>query len=169
MKKIWNASRICVSSLRRGHANLLCIVPILVYVLPKQVHQTAPGHSYLYTCKGGTRTKGVCRFLTLPTSPSTWKRPNSTHGRTYKSQKRTLLKINECSRGQPQYPEKWGWKTWNNKVYSTWYSQAVTHPSTNQARRCLTSVIGREPVCSTWYGRRHGVGPFGGPKCCPSN
>jgi len=35
MLKIWNASRICVSSLR-GHANLLCIVPILVYVLPKQ-------------------------------------------------------------------------------------------------------------------------------------
>ena len=29
---------LCVSSLRRGHANLLCIVPILVYVLPKQVH-----------------------------------------------------------------------------------------------------------------------------------
>ena len=41
------------------------------------------------------------------------------------------------------------------KVYSTWYSQAVSHPSTNQARRCLTSVIGREPVYSTWYGRRH--------------
>ena len=38
--KIWNASRFCVSSLRRGHANLLCIVPILVYVLPKQVHWT---------------------------------------------------------------------------------------------------------------------------------
>ena len=34
--KIWNASRICVSSLRRGHANLLCIVPILVYVLRKR-------------------------------------------------------------------------------------------------------------------------------------
>ena len=33
--KTWNTSRICVSSLRRGHANLLCIVPILVYVLPK--------------------------------------------------------------------------------------------------------------------------------------
>ena len=32
--KIWNASRICVSSLRRSHANLLCIVPILIYVLP---------------------------------------------------------------------------------------------------------------------------------------
>ena len=34
--KIWNASRICMSSLRRGHANLLCIIPILVYVLPKR-------------------------------------------------------------------------------------------------------------------------------------
>ena len=37
-QKMWNASRFCVSSLRRGHANLLCIVPILVYVLPRQVH-----------------------------------------------------------------------------------------------------------------------------------
>ena len=34
-------------------------------------------------------------------------------------------------------------------AYDTWYSQAVSHPSTNQARRCLTSVIGREPVYST--------------------
>ena len=32
---MWNASRFCVSSLRRGHANLLCIVPILVYAQPK--------------------------------------------------------------------------------------------------------------------------------------
>ena len=36
-KKYGNASRICVSSLRRGHANLLCIIPILIYVLPKRV------------------------------------------------------------------------------------------------------------------------------------
>ena len=28
-------SQICMSALCRGHANLLCIVPILVYVLPK--------------------------------------------------------------------------------------------------------------------------------------
>ena len=33
---IWNTSRICMSSLCRGHANLLCIIPILAYVLPKR-------------------------------------------------------------------------------------------------------------------------------------
>ena len=38
---------------------------------------------------------------------------------------------------------------------STQCSQAVTHPSTNSAQCCLTSVIGRELVYSTWYGRRH--------------
>ena len=45
---------------------------------------------------------------------------------------------------------------WNNQqnVYSTMYSQAVTHPSTNMAQCCLTSVIRRELVFSTWYGRR---------------
>ena len=44
--------------------------------------------------------------------------------------------------------------TLQKKVYSTMYSQAVTHPSTNMAQCCLTSVIGRELVHSTWYGRR---------------
>ena len=53
--KIWNASRICVSSLRRGHANLLCIVPILVYVLPKRAL-----FSHLLTC--------VCAQLCSPPS-----------------------------------------------------------------------------------------------------
>ena len=33
--KTWNASKICISSLSRGHANL-CIIPILEYLLPKQ-------------------------------------------------------------------------------------------------------------------------------------
>ena len=42
------------------------------------------------------------------------------------------------------------------KAYDTRCSQAVTHPSTGRARRCLTSVIGREPVFSAWYGRRQG-------------
>ena len=49
-----------------------------------------------------------------------------------------------------------GWTRPKN-VYSTMYSQAVTHPSTNMAQCCLTSVIGRELVFSTWYGRRQRV------------
>ena len=40
-------------------------------------------------------------------------------------------------------------------AYSTEYSQAVTHPSTNSAQSCLTAVIRQELVCSTWYGCRH--------------
>ena len=40
-------------------------------------------------------------------------------------------------------------------AYSTKYSQAVTHPSTNSAQCCLTAVIRRELVYSTWYGCRH--------------
>ena len=39
------------------------------------------------------------------------------------------------------------------KINSTWYSQQVTHASTNRARHCLTSVIEREPVVPVWYGR----------------
>ena len=31
-------------------------------------------------------------------------------------------------------------------VYSTWQSQAVTHPIMNRARRCLTSVIEQIPM-----------------------
>ena len=41
-----------------------------------------------------------------------------------------------------------------SKAYSTWGSKAVAQPSTSQARRGLTSVIGREPVLSAWYGRK---------------
>ena len=39
--------------------------------------------------------------------------------------------------------------------YNTWCSQSFSHPSTNQAVRCLTSVTGQEPVHSTWFGRSH--------------
>ena len=48
LKKSRKASRFCVSSLRRGHANLLCIVPILLYVLPKQVHRVIRHGWYIY-------------------------------------------------------------------------------------------------------------------------
>ena len=45
---------------------------------------------------------------------------------------------------------------WKNKkeAYNTYCSQVVTHPSTEQALHCLTSVIRRELVYSVWYGRR---------------
>src|SRR4029434_6328672 len=42
----------------------------------------------------------------------------------------------------------------DRKAYSTWYSQAVSHPSTNQARHCLAYEIGRDRACSVWYGRK---------------
>ena len=70
-----------------------------------------------------------------------------------------FLKITKV---KPRSPRLLWWsKSWNMywitlqcaKGYNTWCSQAVTHPSTNQALRCLTSVIRREPVHSTWYGR----------------
>ena len=43
----------------------------------------------------------------------------------------------------------------SKNIYNIVWSQAVTHPSTNTTQCCLTSVIGRELVLSTWYGRRH--------------
>ena len=40
------------------------------------------------------------------------------------------------------------------EAYNTCCSQVVTHPSTEQALHCLTSVIRQELVYSLWYGRR---------------
>ena len=80
----------------------------------------------------------------------------------------SLLHIRHCSVSAPQHPRKRCRKSYHSdcfvwshltnsikKAYDTAYSQAVTHPSTNAAQSCLTSVIGRELVFSTWYGRRH--------------
>lgn len=47
------------------------------------------------------------------------------------------------------------------KAYSTRYSQAVSHPSTNQARPCLASEIRRDRARSGWYGRRRWRPPPG--------
>ena len=52
-------------------------------------------------------------------------------------------------------------KKLTTKAYNTWDSQAVSDPSTNQARRCLTWQIRRDAVLSTWYGRKQiGVSVF---------
>ena len=75
-------------------------------------------------------------------------------------QKNLFRKAFRTFQGQPSFRTNvWSPKqvvTWcflMQNVYSTMYSQAVTHPSTNMAQCCLTSVIGRELVFSTWYGR----------------
>ena len=41
------------------------------------------------------------------------------------------------------------------EAYNTCCFQVVTHPSIEQARHCLTSVIRRELVYLVWYSRRH--------------
>ena len=53
------------------------------------------------------------------------------------------------------------------KAYNTWYSQAVSHPSTNQARPCLASEIGRDRACSGWYGSKPPVEPVKALLHCP--
>ena len=37
----------------------------------------------------------------------------------------------------------------SQKDYNTWTSQVVTHPSTAQVRRCLTTEIGLDPMFSS--------------------
>ena len=53
------------------------------------------------------------------------------------------------------------------KAYSTRYSQAVSHPSTNQARPCLASEIRRDRARSGWYGRRRRRLPPGALRALP--
>ena len=43
--------------------------------------------------------------------------------------------------------------TW--EAQSTWYFQAVSHPSTNQAQTCWPSEVRQDWVHSGWYGHRH--------------
>ena len=62
--------------------------------------------------------------------------------------------MSECPNRTTQTQHKKG-------SYGTEYSQAVTHPSTNSAQCCLTTVIGRELVLSTWCGRSCQCKPTG--------
>ena len=45
----------------------------------------------------------------------------------------------------------------NNNRHTLRSSQAVPHPSTDRALRCLTSEVKRDPVHSTRYGRRRNI------------
>ena len=78
---------------------------------------------------------------------------NISHNNTKQLKKRNIEKYINGVRNRVEFQVK-NWKKKKRCANCTRCSQAVTHPSTNRARRCLTSVIGREPVFSTWYGRR---------------
>ena len=89
-RKIWNASRICVSYLCRGHANLLCIVPILVYVLPKRapcptlcdpMDYSPPGSSVLGTLQARILERIAISFSRGSFQPRDWIQVSSIAGR----------------------------------------------------------------------------------------
>lgn len=69
-------------------------------------------------------------------------------------------------RGSGREGEGQGKEKKRRKAYSTRYSQAVSHPSTNQARPCLASEIRRDRARSGWYGRRRLWLPLGAPRAC---
>ena len=70
--------------------------------------------------------------------------------------KRTQLLMMKIKRPTCHMARLWGrWR--KREAYNTCCSQAVSHPSTEQAQRFLTSVIRWEPVYSAWYGRRQEV------------
>ncbi len=84
-----------------------------------------------------------------PTQPPTPPHPHSPLPRT---QRRQWF---DCATA-PQRPA-WRHQRGKAKAYSTRYSQEVSHPSTNQARPCLASEIGRDRALPGWDGRRHGL------------
>ena len=69
-KKMWNASRFCVSSLRRGHANLLCIVPIFT-----DDHRSGSYlffSSYLFICYLDDSSKTTFQDEAVPSQHSSY-------------------------------------------------------------------------------------------------
>ena len=65
-----------------------------------------------------------------------------------------LLQLRPSKTQKTEKLEKKKKRTKFKKAHNTWSSRVVTHLSPFQARRCLTSEIGRVPVLSTWYGRK---------------
>ena len=102
---MWNASRFCVSSLRRGHANLLCIVPILVYVLPKQVQKLIFYYFVIYESIVHATTCERCRpdeSLPWPSDGRKSKRaikPNVAAVTWRQDGVKAILKAGSCNHG----------------------------------------------------------------------
>ena len=67
---------------------------------------------------------------------------------------RWMHRVHPPTRAHTEKKEE-GKKKAAKKDYDTWCSQVVSNPSTNQARRGLTSLIRREVVLSSWCGRNN--------------
>ena len=105
-------------------------------------------------CDQGTRSKILSSSMTQLVTLKSWLQVHDQNCRTLLKE-RPLCQV-RWTKMLPAIETSSVWH-WRRKIFacSTKYSQAVTHPSTNLARCCLTLVIGRELVCSAWYGRRH--------------
>ena len=115
--------------MRRGHANLICIVPILTDDPRRESIRTVaiciPYHNREAAGKGeGGRRTGCDAGLGI--SRGNQRQTQATLRNTRKSKAGSTLRS----------------------------SRAVPHPSTNRALRRLTSEVGRDPVHSTRYGRQ---------------
>jgi hypothetical protein len=75
----------------------------------------------------------------------------------WKNQYWTRLKTNKVINKVIKSKESRKLMKLEKNVCNTRCSQAVTHLSTNRARRSLSSEIERDRECSTWYGRRRKI------------
>lgn len=112
---------------------------------------------------------GVCsgvlpvqRAPSVPRGALRWSRRGGGHGRGGPEGTAAAAALGEGGVGGKGTDRK----AEEKKAYSTRYSQAVSHPSTNQARPCLASEIRRDRARSGWYGRRRPRLPLGAPRAC---
>ena len=135
-----------MSSLRRGHANLLCIVPILSY---ETAFTPLPVVSFLHKFESKTRgSRAVKKWAKTVKKRHEDKRKKKWRIRGYRpntlKKKGTKKSKNLCQKERKN----------EGKMDSTPHcSRVVPHPSTEQAQTALTSVFGWEPVDYDWYGR----------------
>ena len=96
----------------------------------------------------------LCSSLSVPLSSTAITRKNTQGCGEKRGRKEWLGK--ERKRKKRGVVQKTSGKKGGKKRkrdYDTWCSQVVSNPSTHQARRGFTSLIRREVVFSSWYGR----------------